>query len=223
MYYVYVHRRASDNSVFYVGKGKGCRAWQSSGRSNFWVKTKLKHGIVIELVLQGLSEDQAFFNEIQFIKWFGRRNNFTGCLVNLTDGGEGCSGAVASDKSKLATSLRSSGLGNIKADQNVYRFVNIHTGVIEEMTRWDLQTKYKVIISDLFSSKVRSVNGWRLEESKFSTGKYDENIYTFMHKDGSEFTGTRASFKLHFGFSLKPLFSKTHKLMTCKGWAIKLI
>jgi len=219
MYYVYVHRRASDNSVFYIGKGKGCRAWTFSTRSEFWNKTKDKHGVSVEIVLHGLTEDQAFYNEIQFIKWFGRRDKNEGCLVNLTDGGEGASGSIASAK---ASSLRSSGLGNMKADQNVYRFVNIHTGLVEEMTRWDLQVKYSLNISDLFSSKVRSVNGWRLEESKFSTGKYDENIYTFMHKDGSEFTGTRASFKLHFGFSLKPLFSKTHRLRTCKGWAIKL-
>lgn len=220
MFYICVHRRLTDDSVFYVGKGTSHRAWTTNGRSEFWSKTVSKYGLKVEIVLYDLSEEDAFLNEKLFIKWFGRRNNFTGCLVNLTDGGEGASGLIQSDFCRKVSSERMNGLNNPKADTNIYRFINIHTHQIEDCTRYELESKYSVSISDLFNSKVRSVNGWRLLDNQLS-GKYDETIYTFIHKDGSEFIGTRAMFKKHFGFHVKPLFCKATAHWAVKGWKLK--
>ena len=92
-YYVYAYLR-EDGSPYYIGKGKGDRAYSSSRR----FKPTSRDRILI--VLQNLTEKQAFDNEIEFIKWYGRKNNNTGILRNLTNGGEGASGVIPSEETR---------------------------------------------------------------------------------------------------------------------------
>ena len=42
--------------------------------------------------------DEACTKEIEFIKLYGRKDNNTGILVNLTDGGEGTLGVIVSER-----------------------------------------------------------------------------------------------------------------------------
>jgi len=91
IFYVYVHRKLSDNNVFYVGKGNGYRAYQKNKRNDFWQNVVKKHGYLVEIVLNNLTEQQAFNLEKELIKYYGRKN-----LCNLTDGGDGTSGHVQS-------------------------------------------------------------------------------------------------------------------------------
>lgn len=86
MFYVYLHRRASDNSVFYVGKGKLNRAYSQHSRSIYWKRIVAKHGYTVEIVQDHLQEWYAFELEKDLIAYYGREN-----LCNLTDGGEGAS------------------------------------------------------------------------------------------------------------------------------------
>lgn len=90
-FYVYVHRRGTDGRVFYVGKGKGRRAWVDAGRTNYWRRIVAKHGLIVEIVQDNMQEWWAFEMERELIALYGRKN-----LCNLTDGGEGASGAVKS-------------------------------------------------------------------------------------------------------------------------------
>jgi len=83
-FYVYVHKKKTDGSVFYVGKGKGKRAWKKSCRNEWWKRIEEKHGRTVEIIARGLSEDEAFALEAKAIAAYGRDN-----LCNLTDGGEG--------------------------------------------------------------------------------------------------------------------------------------
>lgn len=99
-FYVYVHRRATDGRVFYVGKGKGRRAWTAQGRSNYWRNIVAKHGLIVEVVQDNMQEWWAFEMECELIALYGREN-----LCNLTDGGDGTSGAVRSVESKRKTSI----------------------------------------------------------------------------------------------------------------------
>ncbi len=88
-FYLYVHRKETDNSIFYVGKGQGDRAWATRKRNPHWHNVAKKHGLVVEVVLDGLTESQAFKLEVELILWYGRKNIGTGSLTNIHCGGKG--------------------------------------------------------------------------------------------------------------------------------------
>lgn len=82
-------------SPYYVGKGKGMRAYSKSHR----VRPPVDKSMIV-FVARGLSEVDAFALEVSLIALHGRINNGTGSLRNLTNGGEGVSGFIASEKTK---------------------------------------------------------------------------------------------------------------------------
>jgi hypothetical protein len=88
-FYVYLHRRLSDNLPFYLGKGSGKRAFSKSHRSTYWKRIVDKHGYCIEILQEFDDEQEAFEYEkdgIAALKEAGYP------ICNLTDGGEGVSG-----------------------------------------------------------------------------------------------------------------------------------
>lgn len=117
-FYVYLHRRASDGKVFYVGKGRNRRALSKSRRSQYWQNIVNKHGYTIEYVQTGMQEWWAFEMEIQLIEFYGREN-----LVNLTDGGEGASGF--SDETKEKIRLSKMGLKVSEETKEKLRLANL--------------------------------------------------------------------------------------------------
>ena len=88
---VYLHRKKSDNTVFYVGIGQDYRPYITIGRNNLWNKVKEKYGIVIDVIHENINKEEAIKIEIELISKYGRIDKGTGCLTNLTDGGEGIS------------------------------------------------------------------------------------------------------------------------------------
>ena len=98
MFYVYLHRRASDNSVFYIGKGCKYRAYEThkSKRSVYWIRVYQKHGRVVEIVKDNLTEKEALALEVALIAQYGIEN-----LCNHSSGGEsGGSGRKWSKESR---------------------------------------------------------------------------------------------------------------------------
>lgn len=111
MFYVYVYRDprpTKNNQPVYVGKGTGDRdlSHWSRGSHNKPFQDFIAHlkvrGLVAqcERVLETPSEAAAFAREIELIALYGRRDRKLGSLFNLTDGGEGASGAIRTDKEK---------------------------------------------------------------------------------------------------------------------------
>jgi len=96
-FYIYQHRKADTNEIFYVGKGKGTRLNQSKGRNQYWHRVVAKHGFVAEYIAQNLDEELAFLAEMEAIDVYRRRGIK---LVNVTDGGEGASGYKHTAKHK---------------------------------------------------------------------------------------------------------------------------
>jgi len=95
-YYVYTHHRASDGSIFYVGKGKGPRAKVACGRSVHWERVVAKHGLEIRYVATGLTSHCACSYERALIASLDRAR-----LVNLTGGGEGAFDLSPESKLKM--------------------------------------------------------------------------------------------------------------------------
>lgn len=79
-----------DGNPYYVGKGKLKRAWVNRPGHR-----PPKDDSRIILQAYG-SEQEAFEAEKFFICLWGRKDLKTGCLRNLTDGGDGASGHVVS-------------------------------------------------------------------------------------------------------------------------------
>jgi hypothetical protein len=86
-YYTYAYLR-EDKTPYYIGKGKGRRIFDKENRTSCPVPKDKRRIIFLK---QNLTEEQAFIHEIYIISVFGRKNNGTGILRNLTDGGEGFS------------------------------------------------------------------------------------------------------------------------------------
>jgi hypothetical protein len=84
-YYTYAYLR-EDRTPYYIGKGKGDRI-HSTNRTYKPPKDKSR----IIFLKQNLTEEEAFKHEKYMIAVLGRKDNGTGILRNMTDGGEGAS------------------------------------------------------------------------------------------------------------------------------------
>ena len=101
MAYVYRHIRLDTNQPFYIGigsddSGKYKRAYNKSKRNIFWKRISIKSDYKIDIVLDGLTWEEACQKEKELIALYGRYNNNLGTLCNLTDGGDGTLGAIQS-------------------------------------------------------------------------------------------------------------------------------
>ena len=102
-FYTYIHRKASDGSVFYVGKGAGKRAWDCNRRNPKWKNIVAKHNHTVEVCALWESAEEAFQHEKFLILCF----KDIGCnLANLTDGGDGPNGYKYTDEQKAKMGLR---------------------------------------------------------------------------------------------------------------------
>ena len=91
-YYVYIYIRSKTSnsgiagSPYYIGKGKNNRLFHSHTACGSHPPKDKKF---ILKVFENLSDNKAKRIEIFLIKVFGRIDLGTGCLRNLTDGGDG--------------------------------------------------------------------------------------------------------------------------------------
>ncbi len=107
-FYVYEHLRNDTGAIFYVGKGVGNRSNLSSRRNQHWKRIVAKAGgFSVRIASKNLNEELAFLVEIERIDQLKRIGVN---LCNMTNGGEGLSGYVVTDR--VRKKLRERMLGN---------------------------------------------------------------------------------------------------------------
>lgn len=86
---IYQHLKPN-GEVFYIGIGKSKkRALSKHNRSKYWLNIVNKYDYEVRILKSDLSWGEACELERILISWYGRLDLETGCLVNMTDGGEG--------------------------------------------------------------------------------------------------------------------------------------
>lgn len=107
-FYVYEHWRLDRDECFYVGKGKGKRAYNMNNRNSHHLAIQAKvhregFSIEVRIVSCNLTQEDAYELEKERIR-FWREANID--LANMTDGGDGSFGykhsAESIEKLKLA-------------------------------------------------------------------------------------------------------------------------
>lgn len=115
-YYVYRHIRLDKNEPFYIGIGakkkdrytvwtsEYKRAFEIIRRNNVWKSIVSRTEFEVEILAEFESYKEAQEKEKELIKYYGRIINNTGCLANLTEGGEGAAGRIATSEAIKKTS-----------------------------------------------------------------------------------------------------------------------
>ncbi len=105
--YIYYDPRKTPIEPIYIGKGKGKRmSFHKNRAENPILKRKLEKikvlGLepIIEKFIDNISDEEALKIEIELITKYGRIDLGTGPLCNLTEGGDGTSGRIASEETK---------------------------------------------------------------------------------------------------------------------------
>lgn len=97
MFYVYVHC-APGRGPFYVGKGKGRRAYTTQGRNAHHASLLRRYAGTVEVVVLPCESEEAAFRLEQNGIDLLRRMGFV--LANQTDGGEGSGGLMKSPQTR---------------------------------------------------------------------------------------------------------------------------
>lgn len=148
---VYLHRKATNGEIFYVGKGKGRRPYDLSVRNNLWKKIKDKYGVVVEIYAEGLQEWYAYELENLLITGYGKICNNTGILSNILDGHEDRYNSRHGSNSPYAK-------------KGIYTFRRLCDNEVFVGTRTKFEEKYNIRSRPLFVTNIVSNKGWILED-----------------------------------------------------------
>lgn len=123
IYYVYAYLRASDNSPYYIGKGKGNRYKDS--RHSVSVPKDISKIVFLET---NLSNVGACALERRYIRWYGRKDLGSGILHNRTDGGEGVCGIKRKLTPEHKTKLSTAHKGKKRSAVSIEKTASAHRG-----------------------------------------------------------------------------------------------
>jgi molecular chaperone DnaK (HSP70) len=158
-YYTYAYLR-EDKTPYYIGKGKGNRAYIRGKKDTKPPKDKSR----IIFLKQNLTETEAFRHEMYMIDVFGRIDLGTGILRNMTDGGEGSSNPSEETRIKMSESQK----GKIFSEEHRRKLSEAHKGkTTSEEHRRKLSEAHKgKTTSEDHKRKISEANKNPSEETK---------------------------------------------------------
>ena len=153
-FYVYAYVR--ENGIpYYIGKGKDRRAYQIHKRKDS-VKINPPSRDRILILEQNLTKVGACAIERRLIRWYGKKSDGSGCLVNLADGGDGNSvpGRKLSEDTK--EKLRQINLGRKQSHDTIEkkRVKSLGSKRSEETKLKMSESQRGRLLSDDFKSKL---------------------------------------------------------------------
>ena len=115
MFYTYLWLR-EDGTPYYAGKGKGRRAYTPDSHCSRPPKDRAR------IIVQEFEfESDALAAEVFLIAFYGRKDLGTGCLRNLTDGGDGVSGYVMPEYVRQKVSIAKRGKAPAFTEKDLQR------------------------------------------------------------------------------------------------------
>lgn len=196
-FYVYAYLR-HDGIPYYIGKGKGVRAWNHYKNEKCQSPKDQKRIVVIE---RGLTEVGACAIERQMIRWYGRKDLGTGILLNKTNGGDGASGRTFSEFAKKKMALKK--LGKKQSQATCDKRSSSLKGRPSPFKggRHSIESKHKIAIA----------SGTRAKTT----------VYTFVHTSGVKEICTEQYLRQKYNLCQQGLNKVVNKRgKTHKGWAI---
>lgn len=137
---VYIHKRVSDNKIFYIGIGEEYkRAYDKFSRNRWWTYYTKKYDYEVVITHKDIIWEEACIIEKYLISFYGRRDLKQGSLLNLTDGGEGSHGYITSEESKKKISNSLKGYKRTLEEIEKSRIGRINNKVYEKISRQILQ------------------------------------------------------------------------------------
>jgi len=143
--YVYQHIRKDTNQPFYIGIGSDLnfyRANKFSERNEIWERIKKKTEILVEILHNNIEWGEACKIEIELIKKYGRINNKTGFLSNMTDGGEGTLNKVINEDTRYL--LGNGNRGKKRTEESKLKQSEVTKGIKKSKSHSEKIRKYRI-------------------------------------------------------------------------------
>jgi hypothetical protein len=224
VFYVYAYLRSKDSehgkrlTPYYIGKGKDKRAYSSYKRSALPPKDK---GFIV-FIQEGLTEQEALSLEKFCISVYGRIDNGTGILRNLTDGGDGLSGFIIPEETKRKISVANKGktLGRKLSDETKRKISNAMAG--KNNPRWN-----KPVSAETRTKMSQAKDGFKpsqeaIKKMVIANARY---LYEITDPNGEIYaTENLADFARQYGLTIQHLRNTiTGRQRQHKGWKARII
>lgn len=192
MTYVYQHIRLDTNEIFYIGISRGKkynRANLKVRRNPYWTNIINKTNYKVEIIYDDISWEEACIIEKRLIAKYGRKDNNTGILSNMTDGGEGKVNVVYTEEQKEKLKNQFKNLERTDEWKNNIKIAK--TG-----TKHSKETKKKISQSN----KGKHTNN-HLKESAIKRRKFTDDEILFIRESIKNKTKTRKELMLKFSLT----------------------